>query len=37
MTYGMQYIATLSHLANLGLFYEAGSYKEPFPFNDLKK
>lgn len=33
----MQHIITLSHIANMGLFYEAGSVKEPYPFIDLKK
>lgn len=37
LTHGINFIATLTHLANLGLFYEAGSIKEPYPFVDLRK
>jgi hypothetical protein len=36
-THGMNFIVSLTHLANLGLFYEAGSIKEPFPFGELRK
>ena len=36
-TYGMKHIVSLTHLANLGIFFEAKSQKEPFPYADLKK
>ena len=37
ISYGFNFIPALSHLANLGLFYEAGSIKEPYPFAELRK
>lgn len=37
MSYGLPFIVSLTNLANLGLFYEAGSIKEPYPFAELKK
>jgi hypothetical protein len=36
-TFGLKHIVSLTHLANLGIFYEAKSQKEPFPYSDLKK
>jgi hypothetical protein len=36
-TYGMQHITSLTHLANLGIFYESKSIREPYPFAELKK
>jgi hypothetical protein len=35
-TYGIKHIVSLTHLANLGIFYETKSQKEPFPYSDLK-
>lgn len=37
ITHGFNLLAALTHLANLGLFYESGSIKEPYPFTELKK
>lgn len=37
LTHGIQHIVSLTHLANLGLFYEAGTIKEPFLYSELKK
>jgi hypothetical protein len=33
----MQHIVSLTHLANLGLFYETGTIKDPFPYSEIKK
>ena len=37
ISHGIEFIVSLTRLANLGLFYEAGSIKEPYPFSELKK
>ena len=30
-------MVSLTHLANLGIFYEAGSLKEIYPYSDIRK
>ena len=37
MTYGGEQIISMNNLAKLGLFYEKGTKREPFAFNDIKK
>jgi hypothetical protein len=37
ITHGIQHIASLTNLANMGIFYESGTVKEPYPFTELKK
>jgi hypothetical protein len=37
ISHGMNFIVALTQLANLGLFYEAGSIREAYPFSELKK
>lgn len=36
-THGMKHVVSLTHLANLGIFYEAKSVKEPYLYSDIKK
>lgn len=35
-TYGIKHIVSLTHLANLGIFFESKSMKEPYPYADIK-
>jgi len=37
ITHGIQHIISLTNLANMGIFYESGTVKEPYPFIELKK
>lgn len=37
LSHGMKHIVSLTHLANLGFFYEAGTIKDPYPYAEIKK
>ena len=36
-THGLKHIISMTHLANLGIFYESGSLREIYPYSDIRK